>query len=195
MPEIKPLSDSMLLAKAVDAASNSLLITDHRLPHHPIIFCNTAFERMTGYSRGEILGKNCRFLQGTDADQPGIREIRQALGAGTGCTVALRNYRKDGSVFWNELVLSPVHDDRGQISHYIGIQKNITEQMVGRNASLDRVNLVSHELKTPLTTIKSTLQLLQQRGVAVDEPFLQKSLAAALRAVARLEEAGKKLFN
>lgn len=191
-----PLPDDLvLLAKAVDSAASSVIITDHRLPDHPIIFCNASFEKLTGYSREEILGHNCRFLQGNDKKQEAINEIREAIKTGGICTVALRNYRKDGTPFWNELALSPVHDDDGAISHFVGVQKDITDRMSGRNRSLDKVNMVSHELKTPLTTIKSTLQILKQRGLTVDEAFLKKSLEASLRAVKRLEEISKKLLD
>jgi PAS domain S-box-containing protein len=191
-----PLPDDLiLLAKAVDSASSSVIITDQRLPDHPIIFCNASFEKLTGYSREEILGHNCRFLQGNDRDQEAINEVREAISTGGTCTVALRNYRKDGTPFWNELAISPVHDDEGLISHFVGIQQDITDRMSGRNAGLDKINMVSHELKTPLTTIKSTLQILKQRGLSVDEQFLKKSLEASLRAVERLEEISKKLLN
>jgi PAS domain S-box-containing protein len=177
--------DLIILAKAVDSAISSVIITDHRLPDYPIIFCNAAFEKLTGYSREEILGHNCRFLQGNDKEQEAINEMRTCIAAGSTCTGALRNYRKDGTPFWNELSISPVHDDDNIISHYIGIQKDITDRMSGRNGNLDKINLVSHELKTPLTTIKSTLQILKERGLTVDQEFLKKSLEASLRAVER----------
>lgn len=189
-------TDLSLLAKAVGAAASSVIITDKRLPDHPIIFCNAAFEKLTGYDCEEIIGRNCRFLQGNDRDQKAIDDVRKAIAEGKSCTVALRNYRKDGTPFWNELVLSPVKDDEDDtITHFIGIQKDITDRMSGRDASLDRVSQISHEIKTPLTTIKSTLQILQQRGLAVDEAFLHKSLEASLRAVERLENLGKKISD
>lgn len=191
-----PLPDDLiLLAKAVDSAAYSVIITDQQQHDHPIIFCNAAFEKLTGYSKEDILGHNCRFLQGNDRDQEAINDIRNAIATGEICTVALRNYRKDGTPFWNELALSPVHDDHNVISHFVGIQKDITDRMSGRNASLDKANLVSHELKTPLTTIKSTLQILKQRGLSVDEQFLKRSLEASLRAVDRLEDISKKLLD
>jgi PAS domain S-box-containing protein len=188
-------TDLNLLAKAVGSAVSSVVITDHRLPDNPIIFCNTAFEKLTGYDCEEVIGHNCRFLQGNDKDQKALEEVRAATAEGKNCTVALRNYRKDGRPFWNELVLSPVTDDDGTITHFIGIQRDITDRMSGKDASLDRVTQISHEIKTPLTTIKSTLQILQQRGLDVDEAFLNKSLEASLRAVERLENLGKQITD
>ncbi|NNG14054.1 MAG: PAS domain S-box protein, partial [Gammaproteobacteria bacterium] len=76
----------------------------------------------------EILGRNCRFLQGEDTDQPALEEVREAARNGIGCRAVMRNYRKDGSMFWNELILSPVHDKRGKLTHYIGIQNDVTQQ-------------------------------------------------------------------
>lgn len=187
-------NDLMLLAKAIDAAKSSLIITDQRLPDHPIIFCNPAFEQLTGYHHTEIIGRNCRFLQRDDRGQPGLTEIREAISSGKPCTVFLRNYCKDGTAFWNELMLSPVQDEQGRVTHFIGIQNDITTRMAGKSFG-DLKNLASHELNTPLTTIKGTLQLLQQRGLDVDTGFLQKSLDAALRAVHRLEQFGREIFE
>jgi len=188
-------SDITLLAKAVDAAGSSLIITDHRLPEHPIIFCNPAFERLTGYNREEIIGRNCRFLQADDRAQLCVGAIRQAIDAAQGCTVPIRNYRKDGSAFWNELILSPVMNEDGKLSHFIGLQHDISARMTGRDVDRDFKNYASHELNTSLTTIKGTLQLLQRKGFAVDAGFVQKSLEAALRAVHRLERFRKELLN
>lgn len=188
-------SEIVLLAKAVEAAGSSLIITDQRLPEHPIIFCNPAFERLTGYNKDEIIGRNCRFLQANDRGQQAALVVRHAIEAGRTCTVALRNYRKDGSPFWNELILSPVFGEARQLSHFIGLQHDISARMAGRDVNRDFKNYASHELNTPLTTIKGTLQLLQRRGLAVDAGFVQKSLEAALRAVQRLEQFRKELLN
>ncbi|MFA9459476.1 PAS domain-containing protein [Thiohalorhabdus methylotrophus] len=117
-----------ILRRAVDAAPNGILITDNTRPDNPIVYANPAFERMTGYTAGEILGRNCRFLQGDDRDQPGIAELRAAFTAGGTATVLLRNYCKDGSLFWNRLHISPVRDDQGALTHYVGIQEDVTRE-------------------------------------------------------------------
>jgi two-component system phosphate regulon sensor histidine kinase PhoR len=188
-------NDIVLLAKAVDAAGSSLIITDHRLHEHPIIFCNPAFERLTGYRKDEIIGRNCRFLQAEDRSQQNIRAIRMAIDAAQACSVPIRNYRKDGSAFWNELFLSPVLDEYGRLTHFIGLQYDISGRMAGKEADRDFKNYASHEINTPLTTIKGTLQLLQRNGLDVDARFVQRSLEAALRAVQRLEKFRKELLN
>lgn len=114
--------------RAMAASSNGIVITDASQPGHHIIYCNPAFERMTGYNQDEIVGHNCRFLQGPDTD-PAVRaQIRHALLQEQECRVLLKNYRKDGTCFWNELAISPVKDAKGQLTHFIGVQTDVTER-------------------------------------------------------------------
>jgi PAS domain S-box-containing protein len=115
-----------LLDRAVAASSNGILITDPKLPDNPIIYVNPAFERTTGYSAEEAIGRNCRFLQGEDRDQPSLGELRAAIREGRGCRVVLRNYRKDGALFWNELYVSPIHDEEGRLTNFVGVQNDVT---------------------------------------------------------------------
>ncbi|NCF26235.1 MAG: EAL domain-containing protein [Gammaproteobacteria bacterium] len=116
-----------LSQRAVEATSNGILITDHRQDDHPIVYCNPAFERMTGYTRDQVLGRNPRFLQGADNEQDELGKMRAAMGAGGDYRGVLKNYRKDGTLFWNQLRMSPVFDDSGHLTHYVGIQTDITE--------------------------------------------------------------------
>jgi len=117
-----------LLHRAIAASSNGITVSDSKLPGAPLIYVNRSFELMTGYSAGEVIGRNCRFLQGTDRNQPALLEVRAALREGRDCEVLLRNYRKDGALFWNELRLSPVHDDWGRIVNFVGVQNDVTER-------------------------------------------------------------------
>ena len=116
-----------LLDRAVAASSNGIVITDPRLPDDPIVYVNPAFEKTTGYPMEEVIGRNCRFLQGEDRDQPALEELRACLREGQECRVVLRNYRRDGTRFWNELYVSPVHDDAGNVINFVGGQNDITE--------------------------------------------------------------------
>ncbi|MGD1704324.1 PAS domain S-box protein [Dapis sp. BLCC M229] len=118
-----------LQGRAIAASSNGIVIVDARLPDLPTIFVNSAFEKITGYTAAEVIGHNCRFLQGEDCEQPGVFKLRTALKEGSGCTMSLRNYRKDGTLFWNELSVSPIYDEQGNLSHYIGIQTDITDRI------------------------------------------------------------------
>jgi diguanylate cyclase (GGDEF)-like protein/PAS domain S-box-containing protein len=114
--------------RAVEASVNAVVITDNNKPDHPIVYVNPAFERITGYSADEVLGKNCRFLQGENRAQPELDSIRRALVSQEEGSALVRNYRKDGSEFWNDLRVAPVVNDRGKTSHFVGILHDITER-------------------------------------------------------------------
>jgi PAS domain S-box-containing protein len=118
---------SNLLLKVIQACRDSVVVTDARLPDNPIIFANPAFERLTGYPSSEIEGRNCRFLQGLDLDQSPRRRIRGAVLIGLESQEVLRNYRKDGTLFYNELSISPVYDSKGSVRYFIGVQREVSE--------------------------------------------------------------------
>ena len=123
-----------LLERAVTASTNSISITAPNRPDDPLVYVNPAFERTTGYSAEEVLGRNCRFLQGEDREQPALAELRAAIHDGHQCTVVLRNYRKDGTPFWNELSVYPVRDEGGRITNFVGVQNDITERVRAEEA-------------------------------------------------------------
>ena len=118
-----------LLEKAVTASTNSIVISDPNLPDDPLVYVNPAFEDTTGYAAEEALGRNCRFLQGEDRAQPALAELRTAVREGRQCTAVLRNYRKDGTLFWNELSIYPVLDEDRRVSNFVGVQNDITERI------------------------------------------------------------------
>ena len=157
--------------RAVESAENAILIADARADDCPVIYVNPAFETVTGYSRDEALGRNCRFLQGRDNDQPEIEIMRAAVKAGEPCTVVLRNYRKNGSLFWNDVHLSPVKDTQGTITHFIGVLDDITDfkdaqerALAANRAKSEFLSSMSHELRTPLNAILGFSQLLLSDG-------------------------------
>lgn len=123
-----------LRERAIRATRNGIIISDARLPDCPIIFANPAFEELTGYSAEEVLGQNCRFLQGDEHDQPGLAELRAALREARGVDVVVRNYRKDGSAFWNELRLAPILSESGELTHFIGVQTDVTGRIETQDA-------------------------------------------------------------
>lgn len=139
--------DIDILQAAVMDSRDGITISDGTHLDNPLIFVNPAFERMTGYSFEEVEGKNCRCLQGAHRDQEDrLSIIRQAIQNSLPCLVTLRNYRKDGSMFWNELSLSPIFDSEGKLRNYLGIQKDVTskilleEQLKGENKELKQSN-------------------------------------------------------
>lgn len=117
-----------LMQRAIEASSNGIVICDGIAADMPIIYANSKFEQLTGYRREEVIGRNCRFLQGTDRNQPAIAQLRQSILEGKECHAILRNYRKDGRLFWNELHLAPVRNEQGHLTHFIGIQTDVTER-------------------------------------------------------------------
>lgn len=118
----------MLKSSALQSASNGIIITDALKHDNPIIYFNAAFQNLTGYSSQEILNHNCRFLQGKDTDQKPIKKLREAIKNGESCQVTLRNYKKDGSIFWNDLYIMPIIDRKGIVTHFIGIQNDVSQR-------------------------------------------------------------------
>jgi PAS domain S-box-containing protein len=123
-----------LFHRALASSRNGVVITDPSQPDNPILFVNSAFEEITGYGAAEVTGRNCRFLHGDDADQPGLEEIRRAVLERREGAAVLRNYRKDGTPFWNELQVFPVRDDFGAVTHFVGIQNDITQRVASEEA-------------------------------------------------------------
>lgn len=121
--------NAQLLQSMIDASNDGIVVAEQEGDDTILIYVNAAFERLTGYARNEILYQDCRFLQGDDRDQLGRARIRRALAEGLPCREVLRNYRKDGSAFWNELSITPVHNAADQRTYFIGIQKDVSRQV------------------------------------------------------------------
>lgn len=149
------IADNLLLKdRALDVAAEGITISDMRLPEQPLIYINEGFERLTGYSAKSMLGKNCRFLQGKDTDPATVQEIRDALAAGEECTVEILNYSKHGEPFWNRLSLTPVLDPDGEVTHFIGVQSDITKR---RNAE-EALREANRQLEIANRHMKSNLE-------------------------------------
>ena len=204
-------------AAAVRATRMPMVITDPNQADNPIIFCNQAFQELSGYGREEVVGRNCRFLQGPESDPDTISAIRSAISGGRDIAVDLLNYRKDGSVFWNALYLSPVRDDDGTIRYFfasqldvtdrveaqatIRAQKDIIEREVERRtadleAALETKTLLLHEVdhrvKNNLTMIGSLLRL---QARTIDDPAITSKLEAMLERVDALATVHRRLYE
>ena len=127
----KKITDESLSIRnnALASAINSIVISDALNPEIPIIYCNSAFESMTGYAAEEIIGKNCQFLQNDDRDQEEVNIMRNAVINEEPCNVVLRNYKKDGTLFWNNVTITPVFNDEKVATHFIGVQSDVTAKV------------------------------------------------------------------
>ncbi len=170
--------------RALNSTSTGVVITDASQPDNPIIYCNPATQLITRYTPSEMIGKNCRILQGEDRDQKGLEKLRKAIKDQRECKVIIKNYRKDGTMFWNELSISPVYNAKDQVTHFVGFQNDITAQVEAEEAlkssrkKLETMNeelkdfahIVSHDLKAPLRAISSLSQwIVQDYGEQLDD--------------------------
>ncbi|SFP30878.1 EAL domain-containing protein [Pseudomonas borbori] len=161
-----------LLKRSLEASYNGALICDALAADQPIIYVNPAFERITGYSAAEAIGRNCRFLQGNEHEQAGIAEIRQSLAEQRDSHVVLRNFRKDGTPFWNDLYIAPVPDEEGEITHFIGVQNDISEQ---KRFESELAYNASHDVLTGLPN-RSLLEDRLSQGCQISRRY-KRSLA------------------
>lgn len=134
--ERKAIQDELTMkSEALDSAINGITITDALQNDNPVVYSNAAFGKLTGYSNEDIIGKNLRFLQGEDREQEGIVEMNKAVKEGRSCEVEVKNYRKDGSMFWSEIAITPIKDKAGVIIHFIAIQDDVTKR---KNIEIER---------------------------------------------------------
>jgi PAS domain S-box-containing protein len=202
---------------AFRATRMAMVMTDPRHADNPIVYANDAFLQLTGYSRDEVVGHNCRFLQGPDTDPATVDELRASLAAGEGAEVEILNYRKDGRQFWNALVISPVRDASSQIVHFFASQSDISdnkrtelelvraksflEEQVSRRTrdfqvALDQktalLHEVDHRVKNSLQVI-SSLVLLNARRLKDDAA--QRVLYNLAERVSALSTAHRLLYS
>ncbi len=135
--------NAKLLQLVVNASNDGIVVAEQEGDDNILIYVNKAFEDLTGYSSDEILYQDCRFLQKGDRDQQGLSAIREAVKSGEAVRQVIRNYRKDGSLFWNELSIAPVFNEADQLTYFIGVQKDVTAQV----EALQRVEELEAEVQ------------------------------------------------
>ncbi|MDJ0756666.1 MAG: GAF domain-containing protein [Ardenticatenaceae bacterium] len=184
------------IKEAIDSSQEPVTIADARQDDFPLIYVNDAFERVTGYSREEVINRNCRFLQGPDKDQPGLKTLREALKNGAGCQVELRNYRKDGSLFINQLTISPIKNERGEITHFLGSQRDITESEKQTEALREAEKLQTDAAAQASRLYEASSQLnkaqnAQELLVSFLQPFIPQGVKNASLYSMELDEKGE----
>jgi len=165
--------------RAIQAVTQGILITDATQDDHPIVYASPGFERLSGYSAAEVIGRNCRFLQGPGSDPTARTKLHEAVRRGEACTVELLNFRKDGTAFWNLLALSPVIDAAGKLTNFVGLQTDVTERRTLEAQFLQAQKMeavgrlaggVAHDFNNVLSVILSYAEMIAA-DLQPDEPL------------------------
>lgn len=133
------------LVKALQTAQQNFVITDPSLPDNPIVFASQGFLTLTGYTLDQVLGRNCRFLQGPETDPRAVQKIRKAIAEGYDTSVCLLNYRIDGTTFWNQFFVAPLRDSEGNVVNYVGVQCKVSDDFARAIAQSEGVTNQSTE--------------------------------------------------
>jgi two-component system sporulation sensor kinase C len=186
------------------SVTSAIVVASATEPDYPVTYVNPAFEVTTGYSLEEVLGRNCRFLQGRDREQPGLTLIREALREQRETVAIVRNCRKDGSLFWNELSLSPIRNAAGEVTHFVSIQNDVSTRITFEEALRESEKLaaagtlaasIAHEINNPLEAITNLLYLARGK---CNDPEAESYLGMAdkeLRTVSHITAQSLKFFR
>jgi PAS domain S-box-containing protein len=178
---------------AMERTRTPMVVTDPRLPDNPIVLANDAFFNMTGYGADEVIGRNCRFLQGRDTDPASIETIRKAVADGREITIEILNYHRDGRPFWNQLMLSPVFDDAGGVRYFFASQIDVTDKRTAQHLEATEHRLlkeIDHRAKNALALVQGIVRLTRSNDPAAYARIVQGRVDALARAHALLAETG-----
>lgn len=181
-------ASGILFEQAMAQTRMAVCLTDPNLPDDPIVFCNAAFEKLTGYSSEEIIGRNCRFLQGPRTDQQQVAKIREALATEEVAVVELLNYRKDGETFWNALHLGPIYNEDGSLRYFFGSQWDVTNLHLARAEERHAKALareISHRLKNVFSVIGGIVNIT---GRSMDARPVARAINERVAALGRAYE-------
>ncbi|MFG0248448.1 MAG: PAS domain S-box protein [Phycisphaeraceae bacterium JB051] len=183
----KTLQNLKLLNKAIESAPYGIIITDPKVPDNPAVYVNPAFEKISGYKSSELIGMNMRLMHRDDKSQPGVNKLREAIRKQKQSEVLVRNYRKDGSQFWVEMIVAPMHDQSGTLTNFISIQTDVTERVNANERQQLLVNELDHRVKNVLATVLALCS--QTIRSTKDIKAFQKVYTGRLHALARAHEA------
>jgi PAS domain S-box-containing protein len=178
----------LLFEQAMAQTRMAICLTDPNLPDHPLVFCNAAFERLTGYTSEEIVGRNCRFLQGAETDPEQVRRIREALRDEQAAVFKILNYRKDGSTFWNGLHLGPLYNWNGSLKYFFASQwvlSDIHEARAEERHAKAMAREVSHRLKNDFAVIGGIVTIT---GRAMNSRKVARRINERIQALGRSYE-------
>jgi PAS domain S-box-containing protein len=190
-------NEMTLKNRAMDAAPIGITIADMHAEDEPLIYVNEGFADLTGYSIEESIGTNCRFLQGEETRARPVRKMREAIEAGESVQVEIRNYRKNGTPFWNEATLAPIPRD-GEVPYYLGFQQDITlhkeyqQHLETQRDDLDILNqMVRHDIRNDLQVVLASLELLESRTPETAQDQIDVALERTNQAIALTQTAGE----
>jgi PAS domain S-box-containing protein len=178
---------------AVERTRMPMVITDPRVPDNPIVLANHSFLKLSGYRADEVIGRNCRFLQGPDTHPLAVAEIRAAIAEQRDVTVEMLNYKRSGETFWTQLHLSPIHDDEGRLIYFFGSQQDVTERrrIEALEATEHRLlKEVDHRTMNVLAIVEGIVRLTRADSTALYAAAVQGRVQALARAHAILAERG-----
>lgn len=176
---IESIINSSALLHSIDLMGVGIAVTDPNLEDNPLVYVNQGFERNTGYKREEVLMRNCRFLQGEETDKNHLGIIRQAILEARPDTVTIKNYKKDGSTFWNQFIISPVVSHEGEIIYFIGLQFDVTKEVEEHNASKKKIQQLSYF--DPITELLNMNRFKDIMKSKLEEPDSKDKTAAVMR--------------
>jgi PAS domain S-box-containing protein len=189
---------ALLWEKAFAALPQSVVITDARVPDHPIVAVNRAFCALTGYAPEQVVGRNCRFLNANARKQAALASLRRAIQTGEACSVRLLNHRANGEAFWNQLSIAPLRDAEQRLTHFVGVLSESSAEdaddlepaaqrkVAGADARDRLLTLISHELRSPMGAILAWAELLRDEASTSDSVRALDAIEAAVGKQMRL---------
>ncbi|MGB5867464.1 MAG: PAS domain-containing protein [Arcobacteraceae bacterium] len=190
-------SDIKIFESITNIIKAGVVLVDPFQKDMPLIFVNDTFVTMTGYSKEEAIGKNARFLQGDFVDQSPKTELKKALKAHKSCEVELKNFRKDGTPYYNLLNITPLFDDKGKLLYFIGIQFDITNSIEYRKVSTIKrlAEGLTHEINTAMSPIKGHMEMLQYDIEAIDDEKTKEYMLDSLRSIKKSKKIIEDISN
>lgn len=190
-----------VLIQALAETRSPVTITDALAPDNPIIYCNKAFTELTGYPEEEIIGRNCRFLQGDGTDKTVVETLRTAIESHEASTVTLMNFTKNGEPFWNDLQVTPVRNGEGVVTHFFGFQANISERLEKEKAAAlvtkleseihlaeledKKIKTLKKQYKTDILALQTKIDELAETIVSPNKSEISLSQVTDLREMTR----------
>lgn len=179
-------SSGVLFEQAMAQTRMAICLCDPHAPDLPIVFANRAFRRLTGYSEEEIVGRNCRFLQGPKTDPEPVARIREAVAKEDVVVVELLNYRKNGTTFWNALHLGPIYNDKGELVYFFGSQWDVSDVRAARadeQHAREMARELSHRMKNMFAVISGIVNVTGRiRGIQGEAAEINSRIQALGRA-------------